>query len=115
MAHSAKISLNLRHQKILQARPYHHANFQQNQSTIERFTNNFNFFSIPEQKNRDEFGAELVREKRWTHGVFLKMPDIIYSVMQKPFIKCVIRQKVNRFLHSRKKLFRRFQKKRQHG
>ncbi len=45
---------------------------------------------------------------------FFKMPNIIFSVMQKPFIKCVIRQKVNRFLHSRKKLIRRFQKKRQY-
>jgi hypothetical protein len=43
----------------------------------------------------------------------LKMPNIIFSVMQKPFIKCVIRQKVNRFLHSRKNDIRRFQKKRQ--
>jgi hypothetical protein len=39
------------------------------------------------------------------------MPNIIFSVMQKPFIKCVIRQRVGRFLHSRKKLIRRFQKK----
>ncbi len=42
------------------------------------------------------------------------MPNIIFSVMQKPFIKCVIRQRVGRFLHSRKKLIRRFQKKRQY-
>jgi hypothetical protein len=33
---------------------------------------------------------------------FLKMPNIIFSVMQKPFIKCVIRQRVGRFLHSKK-------------
>jgi hypothetical protein len=38
---------------------------------------------------------------------FLKMPDIIFSVMQKPFINCVIRQRVGRFLHSRKKLISR--------
>jgi hypothetical protein len=31
--------------------------------------------------------------------------------MQKPFIKCLIRQRVDRFLHSRKKPIRRFQKK----
>jgi hypothetical protein len=30
--------------------------------------------------------------------------------MQKPFIKCVLRQRVDRFLHTRKKLIRRFQK-----
>jgi hypothetical protein len=30
--------------------------------------------------------------------------------MQKPFIKCLIRQMVGWFLHSRKKLIRRFQK-----
>jgi hypothetical protein len=41
------------------------------------------------------------------------MPNIIFSVMQKPFIKCVIRQRVGRFLHNRKKLIRRFQKKKQ--
>ncbi len=46
---------------------------------------------------------------------FLKMPNIIFSVMQKPFIKCVIRQRIGRFLHSRKKLIRRFQKKRQYN
>ncbi len=46
---------------------------------------------------------------------FLKMPNIIFYVMQKPFIKCVIRQRVGRFLHSRKKLIRRFQKKRQYS
>jgi hypothetical protein len=40
---------------------------------------------------------------------------IIFSVMQKPFIKCVIRQRVGRFLHIRKKLIRRFQKKRQYS
>jgi hypothetical protein len=34
---------------------------------------------------------------------FLKMPNIIFSVMQKTFIKCVIRQRVGRFLHSPKK------------
>jgi hypothetical protein len=38
------------------------------------------------------------------------MPNIIFSVMQKTFRKCVIRQRVSRFLHSRKKLIRRFQK-----
>jgi hypothetical protein len=43
------------------ARLYHHANFQQNRSTIERFINNF-IFSTPEEKNRDESGAELVRD-----------------------------------------------------
>jgi hypothetical protein len=42
---------------------------------------------------------------------FLKMPNIVFSVMRKPFIKCVIRQRVGQFLHSRKKLIRRFQKK----
>jgi hypothetical protein len=30
--------------------------------------------------------------------------------MQKPFIKCVIHQRVGRFLHSRKKRIRRFKK-----
>ncbi len=40
---------------------------------------------------------------------FLKRPDIIFSVMQKPFKKCVFPMRVNRFLHIR----RRFQKKRQ--
>ncbi len=54
LAHSAKIFPNARHQKILLARLYHHANFQQNRSTIERFINNFNFFSTLE--------AELVRD-----------------------------------------------------
>jgi hypothetical protein len=62
LAHSAKIFPNSRHQKIFLATLYHHANFQQNCSTIERFINNFNFFSIPEEKNRDESGAELVRD-----------------------------------------------------
>jgi hypothetical protein len=42
---------------------------------------------------------------------FLKTPDIIFSVMQKPFKKCVFPMRVNRFLHIRKKLIRRFQKK----
>jgi hypothetical protein len=32
------------------------------------------------------------------------MPNIIFSVMQKPFIKCLMRQRVGRFLHSRKNL-----------
>jgi hypothetical protein len=41
----------------------------------------------------------------------LKTPDIIFSVMQKPFKKCVFPMRVNRFLHIRKKLIRRFQKK----
>jgi hypothetical protein len=41
---------------------YHHANFQQNRSTIERFMNNLNFVLTPEEKNRDESGAELVRD-----------------------------------------------------
>jgi hypothetical protein len=62
LAHSAKIFPNSRHQKILLARLNHHANFQQNRSTIERFINNFNFFSTPDEKNRDESGAELVRD-----------------------------------------------------
>ncbi len=62
MAHSAKIFPNSRHKKILLARFYHHANFQQNRFTIERFISNFNFFSTPEEKNRDESGAELVRD-----------------------------------------------------
>jgi hypothetical protein len=44
---------------------------------------------------------------------FLKTPDIIFSVMQKPFKKCVFPMTINRFLHIRKKLIRRFQKKRQ--
>jgi hypothetical protein len=57
LAHSAKIFPNSRHQKMLLARLYHHANFQQNWSTIERFINNLNFFSIPEEKNRDESEA----------------------------------------------------------
>jgi hypothetical protein len=39
------------------------------------------------------------------------MPDIIFSVMQKPFIKRVIRQRVGRFLHSRKNLLGVFKKK----
>jgi hypothetical protein len=46
-------------------------------------------------------------------AVFLKTPDIIFSIMQKPFIKCVFPLKISRFLHIRKKLIRRFQKKRQ--
>jgi hypothetical protein len=62
LAHSAKIFQNSRHQKILLARLYHHPNFPQNRSTIERFINNFNFFSTPEEKNRDEPGIELVRD-----------------------------------------------------
>jgi hypothetical protein len=62
LAHSAKIFPNSRHQKILLARLYHPANFQQNRSTIERFINIFNFFLTPEEKNRDEPGAELVRD-----------------------------------------------------
>jgi hypothetical protein len=51
-----------------------------------------------------------IYECQITRPFFLKMPNIIFSVMQKPFIKCVIRQRVGRFLHSRKKLIRRFQK-----
>jgi hypothetical protein len=62
LAYSGKIFPNSRHQKILLARLYHHANFQQNRSTIERFINNLNLFSTPEEKNRDEPGAELVRD-----------------------------------------------------
>ena len=60
MAHSAKIFPNSRHQKILLARLYHHANFQQNRSTVKRFINNFNFFLISEVKKWDESGAEVV-------------------------------------------------------
>jgi hypothetical protein len=44
---------------------------------------------------------------------FLKTPDIIFSVMQKPFKKCVFPMRVNRFLHIRKKLIRRLKKNRQ--
>ncbi len=46
---------------------------------------------------------------------FLKTPEIIFFVMQKPFKKCVFPMRVNRFLHIRKKLIRRFQKKRQYN
>jgi hypothetical protein len=46
---------------------------------------------------------------------FLKTPDIIFSVMQKPFKKCVFHMRVSRFFHIRKKIIRRFQKKRQYG
>jgi hypothetical protein len=42
-------------------------------------------------------------------AVFLKTPN--FSVMQKPFKKCVFLMKVTWFLRSRKKLIRRFQKK----
>jgi hypothetical protein len=42
--------------------------------------------------------------------LFLKMPNIIFSVMQKTFIKWVFCMRVSPFLHSRKKLIRRFQK-----
>jgi hypothetical protein len=44
------------------------------------------------------------------------MPNIFFSVMQKTFIKCIFGIRVSLFLHSRKKLIRRFQKKkRQHS
>ncbi len=68
MAHSAKIFPKSKHQKILLARLYYHANFQQNRSTIECFINIFNFFSTPEEKNRDEPGAELVRDGPMVFG-----------------------------------------------
>jgi hypothetical protein len=55
-------------------------------------------------------GAILSLSDGYCRVFFLKMPNIIFSVMQKPFIKCVIHQRIGRFLHSRKKLIRRFQK-----
>jgi hypothetical protein len=57
LAHSAKIFQNSKHQKILLARLYHRAKFQQNRSTIERFINNLNFFST--QKNKLGMSLEL--------------------------------------------------------
>jgi hypothetical protein len=62
LAHSAKIFPNSNHQKILLARLYHRANFQQNRSTIERFINNFEFFLTSEVKKWDESGAEVVTD-----------------------------------------------------
>jgi hypothetical protein len=62
LAHRAKIFPNSSHQKVFLARLHHHANFQQNRSTIERIINNFNFFSTPEEKNLEESGAEPVRD-----------------------------------------------------
>jgi hypothetical protein len=38
-------------------------------------------------------------------AVFLKTPDIIFSVMQKPFKKCALHMRVSRFLHIRKKTY----------
>jgi hypothetical protein len=48
---------------------------------------------------------------RPTLPFFLKTPNIFFSVMQKPFKKCVFLMEVTWFLRSRKKLIRRFQKK----
>jgi hypothetical protein len=45
---------------------------------------------------------------------FFETPDINFSVMQKPFKKCVFHVRVSRFLHIRKKLIRCFQEKRQY-
>jgi hypothetical protein len=54
----------------------------------------------------DGFGILVWRVISSAHNLilpfFLKMPNIIFSVMQKTFLKCVIRQRVGRFLHSRK-------------
>ncbi len=44
----------------IKKRLYHRANYQQNRLTNELFMNNLNFFSTPEEKNRDESGTELV-------------------------------------------------------
>jgi hypothetical protein len=56
------------------------------------------------------FEGDSNRNDRNITAIFLKMSNIIFSVMQKLFMKCVIRQRVGRFLHSRKKLIRRFKK-----
>ncbi len=88
MAHSAKIFPNSRHQKILLARLYHRANFQQNRSAIERFINNFNFFSTPEEKNRVESGAELVRD-----GPMASLAKMM--LINRPFRMHVVRSNLN--------------------
>ena len=80
MAHSAKIFPNSRHQKILLARLYHHANFQQNHSTIERFINNFKFFLTSEVKKWDESGAEMV-----TDGPIVSLAKMM--LINRPFRK----------------------------
>jgi hypothetical protein len=48
-------------------------------------------------------------ENQYT-ALFLKMPNIIFSVMQKPIIKCVIRKRVGQFLQNRKNLLGVFKK-----
>jgi hypothetical protein len=85
LAHSAKIFPNSRHQKILLARLHH---FQQNRSTIERFINNLNFFSTPEEKNRDEPGAELVRDE-----LMVSLEKMM--LINRPFRIYVVRSNLN--------------------
>jgi hypothetical protein len=53
-----------------------------------RFINNFNFFSTPEEKNRDESGAELVRD-----GPMVSLGKMMF--INRPFRIHVVRSNLN--------------------
>ncbi len=80
MDHSAKIFPNSRHQKILLARLYHHANFQRNRFIIDSFINNFKFFLTSEVKKWDESGTEVV-----TDGPIVSLAKMM--LINRPFRK----------------------------